>query len=63
MLGMLRKFNRDEDGAVTVDWVVLSAVIVGFAVATVMAVREGTVLRAEAIGGIVSSQEVYLPSQ
>ncbi|NUH63729.1 hypothetical protein HTT03_09810 [Sulfitobacter sp. S0837] len=29
----LKRFARDEDGAVTVDWVVLTAAVVGLAVA------------------------------
>ncbi|MEM0948633.1 MAG: hypothetical protein AAGK37_14635 [Pseudomonadota bacterium] len=61
MLGKVRRFSQEDDGAVTVDWVVLSAVIVGFAIATVFAVRNGTVERADAIGSIVSAQAVYLP--
>ena len=28
----MKRFARDEDGAVTVDWVVLTAAIVGLAV-------------------------------
>ena len=28
----MKRFSRDEDGAVTVDWVVLTAAIVGLAV-------------------------------
>lgn len=33
------KFRRDEDGAVTVDWVVLTAVVVGLAVPIVTSIR------------------------
>ncbi len=32
---------EDEDGAVTVDWVVLTAAIVGIAVAVIALIREG----------------------
>ncbi len=28
---LLRRVSRDEDGAVTIDWVVLAAITVGFA--------------------------------
>ncbi|MGB0499135.1 MAG: hypothetical protein ACPGID_12410 [Rubricella sp.] len=34
MRGLLRKFIADDDGAVTVDFVVLCAVVVGMAAAT-----------------------------
>lgn len=38
---MLKSFLIQEDGAVTVDWVVLSAAIVGLGVSAVAAVRTG----------------------
>lgn len=37
----LSRFLRDQSGAVTVDWVVLSAAIVGMGVASITAVRSG----------------------
>lgn len=39
----LKTFLKAEDGAVTVDWVVLSAAIMGLGIASVAAVRTGTV--------------------
>lgn len=35
----LRRFGRDEDGAVTVDWVVLAAALVGLGVAVFATLR------------------------
>nr|WP_319247326.1 hypothetical protein [uncultured Celeribacter sp.] len=35
-------FNRDEDGAVTVDWVVLTAAIVGLAIAVIATISTST---------------------
>ena len=32
MTNFLAKFRKDEDGAVTVDWVVLTALVVGLAI-------------------------------
>ncbi|MFG6567574.1 MULTISPECIES: Flp family type IVb pilin [unclassified Sulfitobacter] len=32
MMNFIKNFRKDEDGAVTVDWVVLTAAIVGLAV-------------------------------
>ena len=32
MMNFIKNFRKDEDGAVTVDWVVLTAAIVGRAV-------------------------------
>ena len=37
----LNKFRKDEDGAVTVDWVVLTAAVVGLAVAAYSAIEDG----------------------
>ncbi len=41
MMKYLDKFICDEDGAITVDWVVLSASLVALALATVASVRTG----------------------
>ncbi len=38
----LKRFARDEDGAVTVDWVVLTAAIVGLAVVAFGAIETST---------------------
>ncbi len=38
MLKMLKHFSNSEAGAVTVDWVVLTAAIVGLAVGTIQTV-------------------------
>ncbi|SPJ24765.1 Flp family type IVb pilin [Palleronia abyssalis] len=37
-----KKFRNDEDGAVTVDWVVLTAAVVGLGIAVLSSVRTGT---------------------
>lgn len=39
----IKKFAADESGAVTVDWVVLTAAIVGLGIAVVASVRTGVV--------------------
>ncbi len=46
------KFVKSEDGAVTVDWVVLTAVIVGLAGAVVVTIQGGT----ETAGTAVSTE-------
>ena len=38
---LFQKFNNEEDGAVTVDWVVLTAAVVGLGLAALAAVRGG----------------------
>ncbi|MDU8927458.1 hypothetical protein RXV86_08690 [Alisedimentitalea sp. MJ-SS2] len=42
MLRFLKTFIHDTRGAVTVDWVFLSACVVGLAVAAVVALNDGT---------------------
>ena len=43
MTQFLKSFARDERGAVTVDWVVLTAAVVGLAVALVLVLVNGSV--------------------
>lgn len=39
---LLKGFKNDESGAVTVDWVVLTAAIVGLSVAVIASLNNGT---------------------
>ena len=41
MIKFFKNFRKDEDGAVTVDWVVLTAAVVGLAVAAYSSIRDG----------------------
>lgn len=41
MKKFLNAFRKDEDGAVTVDWVVLTAAVVGLAVAAYQSIEDG----------------------
>lgn len=41
MIKFIKKFRKDEEGAVTVDWVVLTAAVVGLGVAGVSTVSGG----------------------
>ncbi len=41
MMNFIKNFRNDEDGAVTVDWVVLTAAVVGLAVAAYTAIETG----------------------
>jgi hypothetical protein len=51
-----KSFGQDEDGAVTVDWVVLTAAVVGLGVAALAAIRSGT-------GALTSKISAHLASQ
>lgn len=41
MMKFINNFRKDEDGAVTVDWVVLTAAVVGLAVAAYSSINTG----------------------
>ena len=56
MIRFLKKFKNSERGAVTVDWVVLCAAIVGLAIAVIFAMNNGTL----ALAGNV---DTYLDGQ
>ncbi|NDR55972.1 Flp family type IVb pilin [Aliiruegeria lutimaris] len=52
LFNLIKSFRKDEDGAVTVDWVVLTAAIVGLGIATLAAVSSGV----EDLSGDISDQ-------
>ena len=54
----LNSFLTDEDGAVTVDWVVLTAGIVGLAVAAAAAGMSGITTASSNIGTGVGTKSV-----
>ncbi|MFT6676305.1 MAG: Flp pilus assembly pilin Flp [Sulfitobacter sp.] len=41
MMNFIKNFRADENGAVTVDWVVLTAAVVGLAVAAYTSISGG----------------------
>ncbi|ADE84264.1 hypothetical protein [Rhodobacter capsulatus] len=53
-----RKIRTEEDGAVTVDWVVLTAAVVGLGAAALLLVREKTEGLTKEIGTYLDSAEV-----
>lgn len=50
MAHLLRTFFPDEDGAVTVDWVVLTAAVVGIVLAAYASIESGSGSMADAVG-------------
>lgn len=58
MIKFIKKFRNDEEGAVTVDWVVLTAAVVGLGVAGVSTVSGGVNTLATAIQTGVSGKTV-----
>jgi Flp pilus assembly pilin Flp len=56
MLNFIKNFRADEDGAVTVDWVVLTAAIVGLGIAVLSTVSGGANDLATGIGDELTEQ-------
>jgi Flp pilus assembly pilin Flp len=55
---LIKTFAADESGAVTVDWVVLTAAIVGLGLAVVTSVRTGVGSLGTSISNSLSSASV-----
>jgi Flp pilus assembly pilin Flp len=58
LFDMIKKFHNDESGAVTVDWVVLTAAIVGLGIAVIIAVGPGVEQLAANISNSVGGTDV-----
>lgn len=61
MLNFIKNFCNDEDGAVTVDWVVLTAAIVLLGAAIAATVRTGAADLAGDIQTSLTDSEVVIP--
>ena len=61
LMNIFKRFQKDEDGAVTVDWVVLTAAIVGLGLIVMTAIRPGVSTLASNIGSELSGWEVGVP--
>lgn len=58
MLSFFKSFRAQEDGAVTVDWVVLTAAIVGLAVALIAMIAAGATDKSTSVGAHLGSMEI-----
>ncbi|NSX56000.1 hypothetical protein [Parasulfitobacter algicola] len=54
MRKLFKEFRKSEDGAITVDWVVLTATVVFFVLTLVL----GTI--GDAVGGVANSIATYM---
>ena len=52
-------FAKEEDGAVTVDWVVLTSAIVGLAIAVMLSVGNSTTGLADRISNAIATASVW----
>lgn len=62
MKKLFGKFLRRDEGAVTVDWVVLTAAVVGLAVGVMLSFDNGTTNVASGVGGALTNATVDPPS-
>ena len=56
MLKFLKAFRKDEDGAVTVDWVVLTAAVVALAGVAYQAIEDGVSSLTTSTGSYISGK-------
>lgn len=54
----IKAFAFDDSGAVTVDWVVLTAAIVGLGMVVIVSVRDGTRDVSEKIGASLTTASI-----
>ena len=59
MTKFINAFVKDEDGAVTVDWVVLTAAIVGLAIAAYGAIETNATTLFNATAGAIGGQNDF----
>lgn len=58
MLQNARNFSKDETGAVTVDWVVLTGLVVGLLFGAMVVFQDGTVAHADLAGSTMTDQGI-----
>ncbi len=56
---LFKLFAKDEDGAVTVDWVVLTSAIVGLGIAVMLSVGNSTKGLADKISSDINGRSVW----
>jgi Flp pilus assembly pilin Flp len=59
MINFIKNFRKDEDGAVTVDWVVLTAAVVGLAIAAYTTIETNANTLITAAGGAVAAENDF----
>lgn len=59
MIKYFKNFRNDEDGAVTVDWVVLTAAVVALAIAAFTLIGDNTATLATDAAGYITAEDVW----
>ena len=57
MIKFIKNFRKDENGAVTVDWVVLTAAVVALAGAAYTSIQTGSENLTETTGSFIAAQD------
>ena len=52
------QFRKSEDGAVTVDWVVLTAAVVGLAIGVVASISDAALDESAGLAAFVDDQDI-----
>ncbi|APZ51783.1 Flp family type IVb pilin [Salipiger abyssi] len=60
MLNFIKNFRNDEDGAVTVDWVVLTAAVVAMAIGAYTTIADNSEAMISAAGGAIQTEGTSL---
>lgn len=58
MIKFIKNFRKDEDGAVTVDWVVLTAAVIGLAAVAYQQIEGGATSLAEDVDTALSTATI-----
>ena len=59
MIKFVKNFRKNEDGAVTVDWVVLTAAVVGLAIAAYSTIEKQSNKLIKAAAGAVAAENDF----
>ncbi|AXI55691.1 hypothetical protein SuNHUV7_24620 (plasmid) [Pseudoseohaeicola sp. NH-UV-7] len=61
MSNIFKNFRKDEDGAVTVDWVVLTAAVAGLAVAAFTSIESASTTLTDQTATFLGKQDPNAP--
>tara|TARA_B110000977_G_C11010059_1_gene467303 strand:+ start:211 stop:402 length:192 start_codon:yes stop_codon:yes gene_type:complete len=63
MTTVLRSFKNDSSGGVTVDWVVLTAAVVGMGIAAAVNIAEGTIQLGDNLKKFLHTEEPFIQNE
>ncbi|MGJ8611821.1 MAG: hypothetical protein ACSHWY_12040 [Octadecabacter sp.] len=58
MFDHFKNFRAEDDGAVTVDWVVLTAAIIGLSIALLALIADGALDHSTGVGAALNNQDI-----